>query len=99
MIIKDIYKNCIVFVTVLYLCQICTTSFRFMPSFIRLGSWNICMFVTFEQLKRLFTHISQGGRIMPVPRVYAAMPPAVTTRDATPLEKSYFCPVAINQWD
>lgn len=71
----------------------------FMPSFIRLGSWNICMFVTFEQLKRLFTHISQGGRIMPVPRVYAAMPPAVTTRDATPLEKSYFCPVAINQWD
>lgn len=29
----------------------------FMPSFVRLGSWNICMFVTFEQLKRLFARI------------------------------------------
>jgi len=26
----------------------------FMPSFVRLGSWNIVMFVTFEQLKRFF---------------------------------------------
>ncbi|XP_054152899.1 dicarboxylate carrier SLC25A8-like isoform X2 [Oppia nitens] len=25
----------------------------FTPSFMRLGSWNVCMFVTFEQLKRL----------------------------------------------
>lgn len=33
----------------------------FMPSFVRLGSWNICMFVTFEQLKRLFTHVSNNG--------------------------------------
>lgn len=24
----------------------------FMPSFLRLGSWNIVMFVTYEQLKR-----------------------------------------------
>ncbi|KFM64393.1 Mitochondrial uncoupling protein 2, partial [Stegodyphus mimosarum] len=47
----------------------------FMPSFIRLGSWNICMFVTFEQLKRLFTHISQGNVVRPVPRVYAGGPP------------------------
>ncbi len=26
--------------------------FRFMPSFLRLGSWNVVMFVTYEQLKR-----------------------------------------------
>jgi len=26
----------------------------FMPSFMRLGSWNVCMFVCFEQLKRAF---------------------------------------------
>lgn len=70
----------------------------FMPSFIRLGSWNICMFVTFEQLKRLFTHVSQGGKIMPVPKVYAGVPPS-TTGDAAPLEKTYFCPIVINQWD
>ena len=70
----------------------------FMPSFIRLGSWNICMFVTFEQLKRLFTHISQGGQVVPVPRVYAGLPPA--TRDAAPLERtSYICPIVINQWE
>lgn len=25
---------------------------RFMPSFLRLGSWNVVMFVTYEQLKR-----------------------------------------------
>jgi len=30
----------------------------FMPSFIRLGSWNIVMFVTFEQLKRLFSRMN-----------------------------------------
>jgi solute carrier family 25 uncoupling protein 8/9 len=29
----------------------------FMPSFVRLGSWNICMFVSFEQLKRLFVRL------------------------------------------
>lgn len=29
----------------------------FMPSFIRLGSWNIVMFVTFEQLKRVITQL------------------------------------------
>ncbi|XP_016139842.1 mitochondrial uncoupling protein 2-like [Sinocyclocheilus grahami] len=27
-------------------------SFRFVPSFLRLGSWNVVMFVSFEQLKR-----------------------------------------------
>lgn len=26
--------------------------YRFMPSFLRLGSWNVVMFVTYEQLKR-----------------------------------------------
>lgn len=26
---------------------------RFVPSFLRLGSWNVVMFVSFEQLKRL----------------------------------------------
>ena len=25
---------------------------RFTPSFLRLGSWNVVMFVTYEQLKR-----------------------------------------------
>lgn len=28
---------------------------RFMPSFLRLGSWNVVMFVTYEQLKRAMT--------------------------------------------
>ncbi|XP_023237641.1 mitochondrial uncoupling protein 2-like [Centruroides sculpturatus] len=27
----------------------------FVPSFVRLASWNVCMFVTYEQLKRLFS--------------------------------------------
>jgi solute carrier family 25 uncoupling protein 8/9 len=27
--------------------------YSFTPSFMRLGSWNICMFVTFEQLKKI----------------------------------------------
>lgn len=72
-----------------------------MPSFIRLGSWNICMFVTFEQLKRLFTHISQGGRIMPVPKVYACVPPSASnsTGDVTLKKQTYFSPIIINQWD
>lgn len=26
--------------------------FRFVPSFLRLGAWNVMMFVTYEQLKR-----------------------------------------------
>lgn len=30
---------------------VCSLS-RFMPSFLRLGSWNVVMFVTYEQLKR-----------------------------------------------
>lgn len=72
-----------------------------MPSFIRLGSWNICMFVTFEQLKRLFTHISQGGKIMPVPKVYACVPPSVSTStgDVALKKQTYFSPIIINQWD
>ncbi|XP_055951927.1 dicarboxylate carrier SLC25A8-like [Argiope bruennichi] len=71
----------------------------FMPSFIRLGSWNICMFVTFEQLKRLFTHLSQGTLVPPVPKVYAA-PPPVTQKDAVLVRKPhYFIPIVINQWD
>lgn len=32
----------------------------FTPSFVRLGSWNICMFVTYEQLKRLFHHLGSA---------------------------------------
>lgn len=75
-----------------------TTFYKgFMPSFIRLGSWNICMFVTFEQLKRLFTYASQGNVV--TPRVYAGGPPP-TTRDATALKHQHiFCPGVINQWD
>lgn len=30
----------------------CFLPSRFMPSFLRLGSWNVVMFVTYEQLKR-----------------------------------------------
>lgn len=32
----------------------------FTPSFVRLGSWNICMFITYEQLQRLFHHLNSG---------------------------------------
>ncbi|GFU07975.1 mitochondrial uncoupling protein 2 [Nephila pilipes] len=72
----------------------------FMPSFIRLGSWNICMFVTFEQLKRFFTHMKQGSIVPPVPKVYAAVP-SVTPMDAVPTDISHynFYPIVINQWD
>ena len=28
-----------------------------MPNFMRLASWNICMFVAFEQLKRAFMQV------------------------------------------
>lgn len=34
----------------------------FMPSYVRLGSWNIVMFVTFEQLKLFFTHMSESSK-------------------------------------
>lgn len=33
-------------------CDLCFLPSRFMPSFLRLGSWNVVMFVTYEQLKR-----------------------------------------------
>lgn len=49
-----------------------TTFYKgFMPSFIRLGSWNICMFVTFEQLKRLLTFLGSSRmptEVHPVPQ-------------------------------
>lgn len=32
--------------------DVCFLPSRFMPSFLRLGSWNVVMFVTYEQLKR-----------------------------------------------
>ncbi|GFY73431.1 mitochondrial uncoupling protein 2 [Trichonephila inaurata madagascariensis] len=72
----------------------------FMPSFIRLGSWNICMFVTFEQLKRLFTHMKQGTIVPPVPKVYAAVP-TVTPKEVVPADRPHykFYPIVINQWD
>lgn len=35
------------------------TSFRFVPSFLRLGSWNIVMFVSYEQIKRGMTRAQQ----------------------------------------
>lgn len=37
----------------------------FMPSFMRLGSWNVVMFVTFEQLKRGISRLSQSDTISP----------------------------------
>lgn len=38
----------------------------FTPSFVRLGSWNICMFVTYEQLKRLFAHFGSTSDNQPL---------------------------------
>lgn len=38
----------------------------FLPSYIRLGSWNIVMFVTFEQLKIFFTRVSSGTPTRPI---------------------------------
>lgn len=32
---------------------------RFTPSFLRLGSWNVVMFVTYEQIKRGMTRAQQ----------------------------------------
>lgn len=37
-----------------------SVSFRFMPSFLRLGSWNIVMFVTYEQIKRGMTRVQHS---------------------------------------
>lgn len=34
-------------------------SFRFIPSFLRLGSWNIVMFVSYEQIKRAVVGFQQ----------------------------------------
>ncbi|XP_015924992.1 dicarboxylate carrier UCP2 [Parasteatoda tepidariorum] len=73
----------------------------FMPSFIRLGSWNICMFVTFEQLKRFFTHVSQNGRVIsPVPKVYAETPAKIENHVVSLERQHYhFNPVVISQWE
>jgi len=35
----------------------------FTPSFMRLGTWNICMFVSFEQLKKLTSHIKSQREV------------------------------------
>lgn len=71
----------------------------FMPSFIRLGSWNIVMFVTYEQLKRLFTHINQRKMISPVPKVYAEIPPLKDCALVVDCHSYDFSPVVINQWE
>lgn len=34
--------------------------FSFVPSFLRLGSWNIVMFVSFEQIKRAVVKFQQA---------------------------------------
>ncbi|XP_070535013.1 dicarboxylate carrier SLC25A8-like [Ptychodera flava] len=34
----------------------------FMPSFMRLGSWNVCMFIFYEQLKRAITERQKNSR-------------------------------------
>lgn len=39
----------------------------FMPSFIRLGSWNIVMFMTFEQLKRVVMEFRETSHKLPQP--------------------------------
>lgn len=67
----------------------------FMPSFIRLGSWNICMFVSFEQLKRLFTYIGQGNVFVNPFPVAKAQPLPVTQK----AKHHTFGPKNINQWD
>ncbi|KAH6923896.1 hypothetical protein HPB50_008536 [Hyalomma asiaticum] len=33
----------------------------FTPSFVRLGSWNICIFITYEELKRLLHYMNSAG--------------------------------------
>ncbi|XP_047449778.1 mitochondrial uncoupling protein 2-like [Mugil cephalus] len=38
----------------------------FMPSFLRLGSWNIVMFVSFEQIKRAVMRLQQSWSLGPV---------------------------------
>ncbi|KAG8190334.1 hypothetical protein JTE90_014440 [Oedothorax gibbosus] len=68
----------------------------FVPSFIRLGSWNICMFVTYEQLKRLFTHMSQARVVPPVPKLYAGTPPKDLVQVHKPNKP--FRTIVINQW-
>ncbi|CAN9514526.1 unnamed protein product [Ophioblennius macclurei] len=39
----------------------------FMPSFLRLGSWNIVMFVSFEQIKRLVVRLQRSWEAPPGP--------------------------------
>uniref|UniRef100_A0A672H2U6 Dicarboxylate carrier UCP2 n=1 Tax=Salarias fasciatus TaxID=181472 RepID=A0A672H2U6_SALFA len=39
----------------------------FMPSFLRLGSWNIVMFVSFEQIKRLVVRLQRSCEASPGP--------------------------------
>ncbi len=35
--------------------------FRFTPSFVRVGSWNIVMFMSYEQLKRILQNARDSG--------------------------------------
>ncbi|XP_022245178.1 mitochondrial uncoupling protein 2-like [Limulus polyphemus] len=74
----------------------------FLPSFIRLGSWNICMFVTFEQLKRLcclmgdkdlFSNIS-----IPAPG-YAPVLQFLVEPPSSTAKVEGFYKKRINQWD
>ncbi|XP_013775640.1 mitochondrial uncoupling protein 2-like [Limulus polyphemus] len=74
----------------------------FFPSFIRLGSWNICMFVTFEQLKRLcclmgdkelFSHTS-----IPAPG-YAPVLHFLVEPPSSTAKVDGFYKKRINQWD
>ncbi|XP_013781405.2 mitochondrial uncoupling protein 3-like [Limulus polyphemus] len=73
----------------------------FMPSFIRLGSWNICMFVTFEQLKRLFVAMGEGQLLSgPIPSPgYAPIFQFLVEPPSSPAKLDSIYKKRMNQWD
>ena len=62
--------------------------YSFMPSFIRMGSWNIVMFVTYEQLKRVMSNYSASSSTATSIDA-AALSKAVTSVNATGQTQRY----------
>jgi len=50
-----------------------------LPSYLRLGSWNIVMFMSYEQYKKMFQPSWQKENIVMEPRIPAAVRPATQT--------------------
>lgn len=61
---------------------------RFMPSFMRLGTWNVVMFVSFEQLKRLSSSVKQQHQLAKKDGSGVLELPAVVTTVVTTLPKA-----------